>query len=90
MVKDEQGLKSPAAMQVPGFNNRIKTSMVRMGAKTIFFNVNIASNNRKYLQITESRYMGEGKDRVRNSVVLFPENIEGFQKGLKEIIGYLN
>lgn len=68
-----------------------------MGAKTIFFDVNLASNdkqsfstNKKYLKITESRFTGEGEDRIRNSVVLFPENIDGFQKSLKDIVGYLN
>ena len=61
-----------------------------MGAKTIFFDVNLASNDKKYLKITESRFAGEGNDRVRSSVVLFPENIEGFEKSLKEMAGYLN
>ena len=90
MVKTTQDAKSPTFLEDPGFNNRVKSSMLRMGAKTIFFNVNLASNNRKYLQICETRYMGEGKDRVRSSVVLFPEQIEEFQKGLKDIIGYLS
>lgn len=76
---------------------KIKSSVLRMGAKTFFFDVNVASNdkqsfssNKRYLKITESRFTGEGKDRVRNSVVLFPENIQDFEKSLKEMIGYLN
>lgn len=68
----------------------VKSSKFRMGAKTYFFDVNVASNDKKYLKITESRFMGEGADRIRNSVVLFPENIQDFQKNLKEMIGYLN
>lgn len=67
----------------------IKSSKFRNGARTFFFDVNLASNNKKYLKITESRYVGEGEDRVRNSVVLFPENIQDFQKSLKEIIKVL-
>jgi len=70
--------------------NNIKSSILKMGAKTIFFDVNLAANDKKYLKITESRFTGEGNDRVRSSVVLFPENIEGFEKGLKEVVGYLN
>jgi len=70
--------------------NNIKSSILKMGAKTIFFDVNLAANDKKYLKITESRFTGEGNDRVRSSVVLFPENIEGFEKGLKEMVGYLN
>ena len=69
--------------------SNVKSSVLRMGAKTLFFDVNLATNNKKYLKITDSRFIGEGKDRIRNSLVLFPENIEGFQKSLKEIVGYL-
>jgi phage protein U len=68
----------------------VKSSTLRMGAKTIFFDVNLASNNKKYLKITDTRFTGEGKDRIRSSVVLFPENIEGFQKSLQEMVSYLN
>ena len=68
---------------------KVKSSKFRIGAKTFFFDVNLATNNKKYLKITESRFVGEGKDRVRNSVVLFPENIQDFQKNLKAMIGYL-
>lgn len=70
--------------------NNVKSSVLKMGAKTIFFDVNLAANDKKYLKITESRFAGEGSDRARSTVVLFPENIEGFQKSLKEIVGYLN
>lgn len=72
-----------------GKRNSIKSSHFRIGAKTFFFDVNVASNNKKYLKITESRFTGEDKDRVRNSVVIFPENIQDFQKNLKDMVGYL-
>ena len=67
----------------------VKSSKFSQGARTFFFDVNVASNNKKYLRITESRFTGEGKDRIRNSVVIFPENIQDFQKNLKDMIGYL-
>lgn len=70
--------------------NNVKSSILKMGAKTIFFDVNLAANDKKYLKITESRFAGEGNDRVRSSVVLFPENVEGFEKSLKEMVSYLN
>ena len=70
--------------------NRVKSSILKMGAKTIFFDVNLAANDKKYLKITESRFAGEGNERVRSSVVLFAENIEGFQKSLSEMVNYLN
>lgn len=70
--------------------NKIKSSMLRAGSRTYFFDINIASNNKKYLRVTESRFIEEGKDRIRNSVVLFPEDVQDFQKNLKDAIGYLN
>lgn len=70
--------------------NTIKSSKFRIGNKTFFFDVNIASNESKYLKVTESRFMGEGQDRVRNSVVLFPKEVKDFQANLKDMIGYLN
>ena len=70
--------------------SKVKSSKFRIGARTFFFDVNTASNSKNYLRITESRFTGEGKDRVRKSVVLFPEDIQDFSKNLKEIVGYLN
>ena len=34
----------------------IKSSILKMGKQTIFFDVNVAKNNRKYLKISESHY----------------------------------
>jgi len=70
--------------------NTVKSANFRIGSKTFFFDVNVASNERKYLKVTESRFMGEGQDRVRSSVVLFPEDLKDFQANLKDMIGYLN
>ena len=69
--------------------DKVKFSMLKLGAKTIFFDVNVASNDKKYLKITASRFVGEGKDRIRSSFVLFPEDVQDFQKNLKEMVGYL-
>lgn len=33
--------------------------------------------------------MGEGKERIYNSFILFPEDLEGFQKNLSEITGHI-
>ena len=66
--------------------NRIKSTHVRFGRRTYFFDVNQAENQKKYLKITESCFMGEGKDRKYNSFVLFPEDLAEFQKNLKEAV----
>ena len=68
----------------------VKSSTFRISKKTFFFDVNLAANDKRYLKITESRFVEEGKDRIRNSFVLFPEEIGDFTKNLKEMVGYLN
>lgn len=67
----------------------VKSSMLRVGKRTFFFNVRIASNNKKYLTITESAFEGEGKERRYNSFLLFPENIVDFQQRLTEVSNFM-
>ena len=70
-------------------NSKVKSSYIRCGKKTFFFDINLAANNKKYLKVTESRFVEEGKDRIRNSVVIFPEDIQDFQNNFNEMIGFL-
>ena len=67
----------------------VKSSILKMGRQTVFFDVNIASNNRKYLKISESHFTGSGDERRRSSFVLFPEQVMDFQTRLGEIVGEL-
>ncbi|MBI4097392.1 MAG: DUF3276 family protein [Candidatus Levybacteria bacterium] len=71
-------------------SNTIKSSHVRFGRRSYFFDVNQAINDKKYLRITESQFLGEGKERRYNSFILFPEDVESFQKNLKEAAGFLS
>lgn len=71
-----------------GKSNKIRSSHVRFGRRTYFFDVN-EKNEKKYLRITESQFMGEGKDRIYNSFILWPQDVENFQKNLSEVAGYL-
>ena len=63
----------------------IKSSMLRAGKRTFYFDVKLASNSKKYLKITESAFEGEGKERRYNSFLLWPENVVDFQQRLTEI-----
>lgn len=72
-----------------GKSNKINSSHIRFGRRTYFFDVNEKSE-KKYLKITESKFNGEGKDRTYNSFVLFPEDVEGFQKNLSQVTEYLS
>ena len=71
-----------------GKSKKISSSHIRFGRRTYFFDVN-EKNDRKYLKITESRFNGDGKDRTYNSMILFQEDVDGFQKNLSEVAGYL-
>lgn len=67
----------------------VKTSILKCGKRTYFFDVNLASNNKKYLKISESRFVEEGQDRKRNTFVLFPDDVVNFQSRLNEIVEHL-
>lgn len=68
----------------------VKSSVLKCGKRTYFFDVNLASNNKRYLKITESKFVDEGTDRKRNSMILFPDDVQNFQARLAEAIGYVN
>lgn len=80
-----EGLKSKVELKKP-----VKSSTLKCGKRTYFFDVNLASNNKKYLKITESRFVEEGQDRKRNSFILFPEDAINFQSRLTEIVSHLS
>jgi hypothetical protein len=68
----------------------IKSSVLNCGKKTYFFDVREASNNKRYLKITESRLVEQGQPAKRTSVVLFPEEVQNFQSRMSEITGFLS
>lgn len=63
--------------------SKVKSLTFRNGRRTFFFDVNVASNKKNYLRITESRFVEEGKDRIRNTVLLFGEDVADFCQKLK-------
>lgn len=71
-------------------SNTIKSSHIRFGKRTYFFDINQKpGSDKKYLRITESQFQGEGKERKYNSFILFPEEVESFQQNLKEAVSAL-
>lgn len=67
----------------------VKSSVLKCGKRTYFFDVQLASNAKNYLKITESKFMGEGAERKRNSFILFSQDLQNFQENLKEIAGFM-
>lgn len=68
----------------------VKSSVLKCGKRTYFFDIYLAQNNKNYLKITESRFVEEGQDRKRNTMILFPDDVLNFQSRLDEAIGYVN
>ena len=63
---------------------------IKAGAKTYFFDIKKTKEGKPYLLITESRFKGEGKDRERNSIVVFQENAQEFAKTVSEVAAKLD
>jgi len=64
---------------------------VKAGAITYFFDVRETKGKDKkpYLMITESRFKGEGADRERKVIFIFPEQAKAFSKAVAEMIAKL-
>ena len=70
-------------------NDALATSMVRAGRRTFFFDVKVTSDRKKYLKVTESTFMGEGKEGKYNSLLLFPDTAQAFCDQLGESVRIL-
>lgn len=57
----------------------VKSRTFRCGKRTYFFDIKKARTGKKYLQITETRLVEEEEKRKRNSIMVFPEDIENFK-----------
>jgi len=55
----------------------------------LLFDVKETKGGKPYLVITESRFKGEGSERQRSSIVVFPEQVKEFTSALMEIAGDL-
>jgi hypothetical protein len=67
----------------------IQTSTIKSGKRMFFFDINLSSNNKKYLKITESKFVTEGDEKKRTSFVLFPEDVENFKATLEQVTKHL-
>jgi hypothetical protein len=60
---------------------------IRAGATTYFLDIKESQAGKPYLAITESRFKGEGSQRQRATIVVFPEHITEFLQTLNEVVG---
>ena len=65
------------------------SKIVKAGSTTYFIDVKETKGRKPYIVITESRFKGEGSERQRSSVVVFPEQIKEFTSALQEMVSEL-
>jgi hypothetical protein len=63
-----------------------KSETVRAGSKTYFIDLKETKEGKPFLVITESRFKGEGDERERISIAVFPEYAEAFLNALQEMV----
>ena len=64
--------------------------IVKAGSKTYFFDLKQTRDNKPYLLLTESRFKGEGEERERISITVFPESAGPFGQAVAEMVTRLS
>ena len=62
---------------------------IRAGAKTYFFDIKKTKHKKLYLTITESNFKGEGEDRERKMLIIFPESARKFADAVSLMVSKL-
>lgn len=65
------------------------SKIVRAGAKTYFFDLKKTKEKKSYLTITESNFKGEGEERERKTLIVFPESAKEFSQTLSQMVSKL-
>ena len=63
--------------------------IVKAGSRTYFFDLKQTRDKKPYLLITESRFKGEGEERERISISIFPETAEAFRQAVTGMMSRL-
>ena len=63
---------------VSGMQLGSKNEVLKTGSKTYFFDLETAQNGKPYLKITESYLTSETKEQVRNTIIVFQEDVFKF------------
>ena len=62
---------------------------VKAGSRAYFFDLKQTQEGKPYLIITESRFKGEGQERERSSIILFPDHAQNFLNVTQEMVNKL-
>ena len=66
-----------------------ESMQVKAGGRTYFFDLKKTREDKPFLVITESKFKGEGEERERNTIMIFPENAEEFSNAVSEMTAKL-
>ncbi len=80
---------SPTGEEVVAMAEQEDSITVKAGSKTYFFDLKQTRDNKPYLLITESRFKGEGEERERISISIFPETAEAFGQAVSGMMARL-
>ena len=76
--------------EVKDVSDNRESRQIKAGSRTYFLDIESAkSDELKYLRITESRFHGEGKERERSSLIVFPEHAKEFAQAVSEMAAKL-
>ena len=85
------GYKHPLAVRKGVMTVRAEreSQQIRAGSRTYFIDVEQTKEGKPFLRLTESRFKGEGEERERSSIILFPESAEEFAAAVTEMVAKL-
>ena len=66
-----------------------ESMQVKAGSRTYFFDLKQTKDGKLFLVITESRFKGEGEERERNTIMVFPENAGEFADAVSKMTAKL-
>ena len=67
------------------FNERNGGEMIKASGKTYFLDIEQTKNGKPYLKITETRKDAKNGDQIRNSIIVFQEDIREFSQAITRI-----
>ena len=86
-----KGVSMRKGREVECMSNDNESRQIKAGGRTYFVDIEtVQDGSRKYLKITESRMKGEGKDRERNTIIVFPEKAQEFAAAVSEMVAKLS
>ena len=76
--------------EVDSMKDGQKSRQIRAGSRTYFLDLaETKEKGVKYLKIVESRFKGEGKDRERATILIFPKTAREFANVVTEMVAEL-